>query len=61
MSNPDRTTGDHLKIGPSNERVVEANVPARQAVTGHHVRAVLICSLLGAVIALIAVYAFEVL
>jgi hypothetical protein len=40
-------------------QVVEADVPARQAVTGHHVRVVLLCSLLGAGLALVAVYAFE--
>lgn len=57
MSKPASASGDHLKTGPDGRRAVEADVPARQAVTGHNVRVVLVCGLLGAIVALIIVYA----
>jgi hypothetical protein len=53
------SSGDHLKTGRNDVTVVEADVPARQAVTGHHVRVVLLCSVLGAALALAAVYVVE--
>jgi hypothetical protein len=61
VQQPAPDSGDHFKRGQDNIPVVEANVPARQAVTGHNVRVVLLYSLLGAVIAMVAVYVFEVL
>jgi len=59
MQNQASQTGDHLKTGPNDERVVEADVPARQAVTGHNVWIVLACSLIVAIVALLGVYAYE--
>lgn len=59
MTRPAKDSGDHLKTAANQPPVVEADVPARQGVTGHNVRVVLVCSLAAAIIALLAVYAVE--
>ena len=48
----DTSSGDHLEREPEKPPAVVANIPARQGVTGHNVRYVLLFGVAGAVTAL---------
>jgi hypothetical protein len=51
-------SGDHLENDREGRSAVVSDVPARQAVTGHNVRYVLLFGLLGTVVAFAAMTFF---
>jgi hypothetical protein len=56
MPNNQARSGEHLIDGPGGSPAVVSDIPERQGVTGHNVRYVLLWGLVGAVVALAAVY-----
>jgi hypothetical protein len=59
MQGSERPSGDHIERDRKGEASVVADVPERQAVTGHNVRYVLLFGLIGAVVAFAALTAFH--
>jgi hypothetical protein len=59
MQSKEKPSGDHVEQDAEGVPAVVADIPERQAVTGHNVRYVLFFSLLAAVVAFAALSAFH--